>query len=139
MSKFSLLFIFFLVIILDQFSKYLARQFDLVTINQGLSFGLIDQSPVIIHGILFVITISLLYVLLQDVWQKHVWSFVAIVASGFSNFLDRLLWGGVQDFLPVPFFNIRNNLADWMIVGVLVFILTEMVKMKPSIRGKLDS
>ncbi len=39
-----------------------------------------------------------------------------------SNIVDRLVLGGVRDFLPLPFVDMKNNLADWFIVGSLLYI-----------------
>lgn len=36
-------------------------------------------------------------------------------AGALSNWLDRIFFDGVRDIWP--FFGVRNNLADWLIVG----------------------
>lgn len=38
-----------------------------------------------------------------------------------SNLLDRLVYGGVRDWLTVPVLGLKNNLADWAIVGAIVW------------------
>lgn len=38
-----------------------------------------------------------------------------------SNVLDRLVYGGVRDWLAVPILGLRNNFADWAIVIALVW------------------
>jgi len=43
-----------------------------------------------------------------------------------SNFFDRLLMGGVRDWLPI--WSLKNNLADWSIFGSLLLIIILTIK-----------
>ncbi len=112
------------LLILDQTSKWLADQngFD-TTINRGISFGIGTALPEIFTLFLVMaVTIGIL-VYFRDVWQKNLiisgifWGAVA------SNILDRIIFGGVRDWLPMPLVGVRNNLADIVIVTTLAIIV----------------
>lgn len=116
-----------LIIILDQASKMVASQYGLVTINQGISFNLLANffHATFLAHLIFLILILLFW------WQKRIsnWLGVIIFASGFSNFLDRIFYEGVRDFIQVPYLNISNNLADWFVfVAMMIWLYDLMVK-----------
>ena len=50
------------------------------------------------------------------------------LGGAMSNIMDRLVIGGVRDWLPVPVLGLRNNLADWAIVGALIIFLIGEVR-----------
>ncbi|MEP7167594.1 MAG: signal peptidase II [Candidatus Woesebacteria bacterium] len=111
------LFGFLATIGVDQLSKYLAHD---VILNTGISFGFFSGS---------LLTIALIFVLIGIVFQFGKTFFQASpVAAGIffggsiSNVLDRIFYGGVRDFLPVPILGIRNNLADWCIILSILWI-----------------
>ena len=44
-----------------------------------------------------------------------------IVAGGLSNFIDRIFWGAVRDFIYWPVIRVYGNVADvWLGVGVIL-------------------
>lgn len=105
---------FFSLIALDQVTKHLAID---VVVNTGISLGLFSSSflTVILIGIL---------ILIASRWGRELYLQSPIATGIFfggavSNILDRLLYGGVRDFLPVPILNVHNNIADWAIVLAL--------------------
>lgn len=115
------------LIVLDQISKLWATQAGLASLNQGIAFG-ISLPPA-----LLVMVTSLLLVgvgwgcgqwikqnrndqtLTKDQFVQMV-GYSMILAGGISNLIDRLTWGGVRDWLPIPMTSLHNNLADWLIV-----------------------
>lgn len=46
-----------------------------------------------------------------------------LLAGATSNLLDRWFLGGVRDIWLLPIGGIRNNLADWLIVGGVLLLL----------------
>lgn len=109
----------------DQISKYVAQQQVKIILNQGVSFGLFP-------GPLLPLATSLVLIVL-GIYSWKVWRGAAALPTGlllggaFSNLIDRLVYGGVRDFLPVPFLGINNNLADWCIVLSLLWILGQEI------------
>lgn len=114
-----------IVILLDQVSKFfLSDSIGSVITNQGISFGLLASYDKII---VLVIVAALIIVLKssQQLINQHPVLMGLFVGGGVSNLIDRLLFGAVRDWMPLMFFGLRNNLADWAIaVGVVgVFLL----------------
>lgn len=122
----TVFFWFFGIVLLDQGTKYLSPTY---TLNPGISFGLFQS------GILT----ALLGVILLGIAVKFGRQFLQVseVATGIffgaslSNILDRILFGGVRDFLPVPLLSVQNNLADWAIILSLLWLFFRMHKTSP--------
>lgn len=61
---------------------------------------------------------------------------VGLIAGGLSNSLDRHLYGGVVDFIPLPIkvpnhpYPSRFNLADFSILIGIIFYITEVIKFR---------
>ena len=54
-----------------------------------------------------------------------------IIASGLSNLIDRLIWGGVWDWIVYPVLNVVGNIADILLgIGVLIVFLATWHKNK---------
>jgi lipoprotein signal peptidase len=114
---------FLFTILFDQISKQLSSQ---VVLNTGVSFGLFS-------GPLLTLLLIGIFIAIAFSYGK---TFVQIspIATGFfsggafSNILDRVIYGGVRDFLPVPLLGIRNNLADWCIILSLLWIFLHSSK-----------
>jgi lipoprotein signal peptidase len=118
----SLFVAFFLgtgVFLIDQFSKFLfANQ---VEINRGISFGI--ELPTWLVLFLSVIVLGFI----SFVLKKRPLLMSVVMGAGISNFFDRIQYGGVRDWLQLPLFGIRNNIADWIIVlGLGWWIWIEM-------------
>jgi len=112
---------FLFALIADQVTKHIASFQGLVQINEGISFGLFSGS--LLTLILILIFVAF-YQWSCPRWQKPFPMLTGLFLGGaMSNIVDRLVLGGVRDFLPVPFTQIHNNLADWFIVGSLTLIL----------------
>lgn len=111
---------FLFALIIDQLSKHIMSFQGYVQVNQGVSFGLFS-GPLLTF-------LLLLFFLAFYAWSCPRWHKIYPIASGLllggamSNIVDRLVLGGVRDFLPLPFLNLNNNLADWFIVGSLLYI-----------------
>ena len=45
----------------------------------------------------------------QPEWR---WPMIIILAAGGANIVDRLISGGVTDYIYYPFFNVYGNIAD---------------------------
>lgn len=112
-------FVFSIVFCLDQFLKSVFA----ASLNLGVSFSLFENvnGQVLIIVIFFFFSVAAWW-LWREMRSFPFWrlAHAAFVAAAFSNLLDRLLLGGVRDIWLVPFLGVRNNFADWVIVGVLL-------------------
>lgn len=114
-------------ITIDQISKFVAHD---IILNTGVSFGLFPSSLLTIMLIGVLITIAFKF---GRLFYASSPSVTGIFFGGsVSNIIDRLVYGGVRDFLPVPFFEIRNNLADWAIILALMWLFFRMQKSSDS-------
>lgn len=125
---FYLFSIFFITILIDQSSKALAQVITQVEINQGVSFSWLSGWSVLVHVVLYLLIVTTLLFGIRPHTRVQKFWFAVLAGAGFSNLLDRFFWGGVQDFLPVPFVHLKNNLADWLILFSVVVILWNILK-----------
>lgn len=116
------------IVAADQISKAWASWAGWVHLNQGISFTLLSSAPSWFVNLL-VGAILLAIVLMVWSWRQHRHGYwlVAVLAAGFSNWLDRVLYGGVRDWLVVPVLHLKNNLADWYIAGSLVMLVFTLI------------
>ena len=115
---------FGLLLVVDQVSKGLAAAAGggLVTLNTGVSWGLFSAADNMIWlgfaGLLFLTWIFYFF-------KLNRWAQVLLLAGATSNLLDRFFYGGVRDWLKVPFLDLTNNLADWFIFLAVVSLILE--------------
>lgn len=100
--------------------------------NNGLSFGIFSSAtallPLLLLGLLAVCVITYYYL-----FREHAVGFGLVIGGGCSNVLDRFVLGCVQDWLPIPFTGLLNNVADWAIfagVGVVALQILLLGKEK---------
>lgn len=115
------LLVFGAVVVLDQFSKFLAEKSQLVTLNPGISFGLFSGIPPIAMNIVVLVFLGGMYWWWRCYWQERPIVAGLFFGGAVSNILDRIIAGGVQDWLPIPGTSVHNNLADWAIFVGLVW------------------
>ena len=86
--------------------------------NRGISFGLLPSNWWAV--ITFIIVIIFIFVYLKKPNLK----LTLLVSGGLSNILDRIIYGAVVDFIKLPVFPWKFNLADAMItLGVALLFL----------------
>lgn len=111
---------FLFALIFDQITKHIASFQGWVEVNPGISFGLFSGFLLTLGLIIFYISF---YQWSCPRWQKPYPVLTGLLLGGaMSNIVDRLVIGGVRDFLPFPFFGIKNNFADWFVVASLLII-----------------
>ena len=100
------------------------RKFFSFYANHGLAFGL-PFSRFLMNSLFILIFTVLIWLLVRYYREKNIFLIAAItliILGAASNFLDRLHYGYVVDYLDVPFFTVFN-IADAMIVlgiGMLI-------------------
>lgn len=113
----------------DQLSKDAARILGFTMhFNTGVSLSAFSQFP---SEVMVAVTLTILCILwytYAKVWkEKPVFSGI-FFGAGLSNIFDRAWYGAVRDWLPVPGTNITNNVADWLLFGVVALFALTMVK-----------
>lgn len=107
------IFIFILLLLLDQLSKHLSISSEISVINKGFIFGIGEGLPASLRiitlsslfGLIFFIYLSIIYLLPNSL--KKLKYFLTIFVSGVSgNVLDRTFRGESIDFIPI-------NIGDW--------------------------
>ena len=117
------LVVIFALVIIDQTTKLAARNWQMAVLNSGGMLGVFPGKAWVL-----MMTVGIIGFLwwsrknLQSKFEKF--SGAVIVGSGVSNLFDRLVWGGVWDFIYYPYLNVTGNVADVMLgvgVGLLLF------------------
>lgn len=148
--------IFFLiaciVVILDQVSKWIVVQnmslgqsipviegllYWTSHRNAGAAFGILQNQRWFFIIITIVILIGVIYYLYQMKEKKSLlpWALALILGGAFGNFIDRVLFGEVVDFIDVkisigsfywnfPIFNIADSA---LVIGVSLFIIDVII------------
>ncbi len=109
-------------LILDQISKFLVLSFfpEKVILNFRGSWGLIPWWTAIL---------GLIIVLIIIVVRKKTSTIISIILfSGLSNLIDRLIYGGVVDFIKVGVFPIFNLADAFIILACIWGIIEEFLK-----------
>lgn len=121
----------FLLILLDQSTKYLAVKYLSISKNTGIAFGIpIPQSILILTTV--VLLFVLLYFIQKELNFKKVFTQIVaacVFAGGLSNLGDRLYHGHVIDFITVPYWP-SFNLADIFITGGILLLIVFYGKLK---------
>lgn len=118
------------ILFLDRFLKQWILSSKIYEINTGISFSYFSSSPLTYLLHLFaLIFLSILYLLLnfkRDL-KLHV-PMLLILLGGVNNFIDRILYGGVVDYINFYFF--KNNLTDVVIFISAIFLSYYLLKNK---------
>ena len=126
--------VFVAVVALDQLSKYFFSRF--VSLNYGVAFG------ISLFGFLnwlgLALVLGVMFGLFLDLIARYPVGLGLFYSGAVSNLVDRLVFGGVRDFLPLPF-GLTNNLADWAIGMGLVCVVILKVRDEVAKRSESQS
>jgi signal peptidase II len=124
MKKYFLLFL--LVFLVDVITKFLVMTFcpGEVALNKGISWSLLHSSvPFISWFVIILVTTFISFFAFYTVRQAQrgnaLWGETLVLAGAISNLLDRLVYGGVVDFIQIGFCGYSwpiFNVADLAIV-----------------------
>lgn len=129
MKKKISLVIFAVAIFLDQLSKYIAIKNGLeLTLNPGISLSFLGFLPSGIMSVLLFALVILIFYFFKKEWLSCPMATGLFFGGAVSNLVDRLYFGGVRDWLPIPFVSVHNNLSDWFIFAGLVLIILKSLK-----------
>ncbi len=114
-------FVSVLTFAIDQLSKAIIEPLSLSVLNSNFALKTdLGFSPLLITLLIWVL-------LCYFVWRTQYLNWVSglIIGGGASNLVDRIILGGVRDWLPIPFVGGTNNVADWAIsVGCIAYIIS---------------
>lgn len=97
-----------------------------IFINEGISYNFWSTPSI---GIPVSMTLFFSVYVLKKL-KIPSFAIALLVGASVSNIVDRIVFGGVRDIWYVPVLGIYNNLADWIIVGVICFCLYYIVLRK---------
>lgn len=120
-----------LCVLFDQFSKwYLYKYYPTVmNINDGLLFGLSVRLNIFAWVVLLAVLVTL--VVRQSRLETTKYQFsgeVLIIAGVLSNFIDRVIRGGIVDYLYIGQY-VYFNIADVVILIGIIIICRKYVKL----------
>lgn len=123
MSRYSRTFLIWCIAVLsfDQLTKIWAVQNGWSTLNLGVSFGFLQNVPVVLVLLITMLMAGVGLFLLKKK-QRPAWWWGTFVGAVLSNMLDRVLHGGVIDWMHIPVINVQNNGADWFIFFCLFWL-----------------
>ncbi|MDP8215807.1 MAG: signal peptidase II [Candidatus Kaelpia imicola] len=98
-----------------------------ILVNPGIAFGILNNlSQVFIWVNTFILISFLVYFLFGLNTKTLYLSFALIIAGAASNLIDRLIYGGVVDYLNFTFFP-TFNLADSYITVAICLMLKDAI------------
>lgn len=124
-----------LLFVVDRFTKiYILKNpspsfgggfFDL-HINENIAFSL-PLTYLVLYPIIILIIIAIVWIWKKDYDKKSIliWPWGLVIIGAISNFLDRIRYGGVIDFINVPYFSVFN-LSDVYISWGVIWIVWYM-------------
>jgi len=113
------------LIILDQATKLLALQKGIAVINKKAALGLI--LPFNLN--LFFLGLVIYFYFFKKQGGLGLW---LILVGGVSNLIDRLIRGGVVDFISLPLMPLFNLADVFICLGAGLFFIDSLRKIKVS-------
>lgn len=113
--------IFSSLVIGDQITKTLTSASYTSICNEGIAFGISINSILLISFVLFFI----LWMLVREQKKILILAMILIFAGGFSNLIDRIIYGCVRDFIAIHNFP-SFNLADFALSFGAIIIITNI-------------
>ncbi len=146
-NVFSYIIISFCVIILDRITKswalglaqeWIVNQFISfgLTFNRGINWGLFNSSDAMQFGIINSLIAAVIIAMMFYTWYCYrlrisILPNVLILAGAVSNYYDRIMHGGVIDFIVLSYKNWSwpaFNIADAAIVTGVFLLLYQYIK-----------
>lgn len=134
-----------MLICIDFLTKRTALNGNNFVINQGFSFGIFSNNQWQIF-----LTVGLLIMIIYLNYQQKILgrqgdkfpdkyfpdaSMMMLISAGIANLLDRVLYGGVIDWLPLAF-GMRNNLADWYIFFAMAIFFFRLQRLQQTAKPR---
>ncbi len=116
------------IFITDQLLKIVVIRYFTYHINTGFSWGILSGNnfPAMIFSSLITI-VALIALFFEFTWRSPLrYILVSLVAASCSNILDRLVRGGVVDYISIlyfPSFNFADIIITISIIGLILGII----------------
>lgn len=125
------------IFIVDVVAKLLALSWcgDEIVLNKGISWSIFHSSvPAVSRLVICVVTaficFFIFYTMRQMRLERSIWGETCVLAGAISNLIDRLIYGGVVDFIHLSFCGYSFpifNIADIAIsVGAALILWKEL-------------
>ena len=114
-----MIWLFLILLVLDRLTKLYF--FDVSVLNTGIAFSFF------VGNNLFLLVLGFLFFLGLCFWylKEPSVGVVFLAAGALGNVVDRLLYGGVIDFIDVGFWPVFNLADVFLVVGVVVLLWRE--------------
>ena len=102
-----------LCILCEYIGRNIFSEFVKVSHNPGAAFGLMGGSPgiaLILSGIACIVILCVIY--FADIKPLMRLGLSIMAGGAISNLLERIIFGYVIDWIPVPVLDLQYNLAD---------------------------
>ena len=124
-----------ILVILDMVSKLFFVEFFSFGIfsinpvlNRGSSFSLFSSFDfynvvMFVLSLVVIVACSIIFIRRRDIlFTKYYYFFLFFVSGVIGNGIDRALFGGVRDFLSIPYFAIVNLADIYLSSSILILI-----------------
>ena len=112
------------IFFVDFFSKRLLYEASIASLNTG--FGIFPSSPVLIAIGVLITCFFFGAAIIAAYRSRPMLGHLLIAAGAASNMADRIQFGGVIDYIPIPIFLINANLSDMIILTGLAILLSSL-------------
>ena len=146
---FKLMIIVFFLVALDLITKtfFIDKSFVLIpgiititgVLNYGAAWGVFSGQTFLL---LFLSILFFVFLLLYDYFEKekstvHFLGLILILSGGIGNFIDRMYFGYVRDFLKFEFINFPVfNLADvFIVIGAILLSWALITRDEEAVKG----
>lgn len=139
-----------LLILLDQITKIIVQYYyqepiggDILSItliqNTGMAFGFHDGNTknIILTSLILFIIINFIRNQKDRIDAKTAVAISMILAGGISNLIDRIIQGGIVDFIKLKNFAVFNVADCYIVVGWILLVIF-LIKFNQEIVGGKD-
>ncbi len=132
MINYKQLFLVAIVVFaIDQLTKFIVTFLGYqISYNLGISLNFFSKSNGFILTSVLIILVLLLFLSFQSVWRKYQIAAGLFFGGAIANIFDRILFGSVRDWLPIPLTQIHNNIADIAIFLGLFLLIYSLLNEK---------
>lgn len=128
-NKFIIFILIFISVLPEFFVSYFFKNIINFSVNTGIAFGFLKNMPLFVIILSIFAFIIIFYIIFSFKLNFKTRIFLAIMTGGaLANLIERIFFGGVYDWIKLPFFDVKLNIADIEIaVGSFCAFISFMV------------